>query len=100
MATQLTEGLIASFNPAEYRDEYREALQKVIAAKIDGEAVVGVPARKSEKGVDLMDALRRSLQMTRQEKQPARRPRDSAPRAPAMRVRHRLHRRPSERWSA
>ena len=97
MAMQLIEGLIASFNPAEYRDEYREALQKVIAAKIDGEAVVGVPVRKQEKVVDLMDALRRSLQMTRKEKQPARRPRAlrpgsgqaSAPRAAAMRERHR-----------
>src|SRR2546426_905154 len=48
-----------------------------------------VAARKSEKVVDLMDALRRSLQMTRKEKQPVRRPRASAPRAAAMRERHR-----------
>lgn len=97
MAMQLIEGLIASFNAAEYRDDYREALQKVIAAKVDGEAVVGVPARKPEKVVDLMDALRRSLQMTRKEKLPARRPRtlrpasgqSSASRAAAMRERHR-----------
>ena len=97
MAMQLIEGLIASFNAADYRDDYREALQKVIAAKVDGEAVVGVPARKPEKVVDLMDALRRSLQMTRKEKLPARRPKTlrpasgegSAPRAAAMRERHR-----------
>jgi len=89
MAMQLIE--------AEYKDDYREALQKVIAAKVDGEAVVGIPVRKPEKVVDLMDALRRSLQMTRKEKLPGRRPRalrpasgqGSSPRAAAMRERHR-----------
>ena len=97
MAMQLIEGLIAPFNAAEYKDDYREALQKVIAAKVDGEAVVGIPVRKPEKVVDLMDALRRSLQMTRKEKLPGRRPRalrpasgqGSSPRAAAMRERHR-----------
>ncbi len=89
MAMQLIEGLIAEFRPAEYRDDYRDALQKVIAAKVDGEAVVATPARKPEKVVDLMDALRRSLQMTRKERQPTRRPRASAPRVAAMRERHR-----------
>lgn len=97
MAMQLIEGLIAGFSAAEYKDDYREALQKVIAAKVEGEAVVVAPARKPEKVVDLMDALRRSLQMTRKEKPSARRPRTlrpssgqpSAPRAAAMRERHR-----------
>jgi DNA end-binding protein Ku len=87
MALQLVEGLTASFNPAEYHDDYREALQKVITAKIEGEEVVGVPARKETKVVDLMDALRRSLQATGKEK-PARRPK-AAPRAAAMRERTR-----------
>jgi len=87
MALQLVEGLTASFNPAEYHDDYREALQKVITAKIEGEEIVGVPARKETKVVDLMDALRRSLQATGKEK-PARRPK-AAPRAAAMRERTR-----------
>ncbi len=90
MAMQLIEGLVAAFNPAEYHDDYREALQKVIAAKVDGEAVVAVPSRKQEKVVDLMEALRRSLQVTRKEKSPvSRRARVSAPRAAGMRERHR-----------
>jgi DNA end-binding protein Ku len=95
MAMQLIEGLIAAFNPAEYRDEYRDALQKAIAAKVDGEAVAAAPTRKTEKVVDLMDALRRSLQMNRREK--SSRPRalrpasgqGSGPRAAALRERHR-----------
>jgi len=88
MALQLIEGLAAEFNPAEYKDEYRDALQKVINAKIEGEPLQTGPARKEEKVVDLMDALRRSLQATRKEA-PARRRRRALPRAAAMRERHR-----------
>lgn len=95
MAMQLIEGLIAAFDPAAYHDDYREALQKVITAKVGGETVA-VPARKPEKVVDLMDALRRSLQLKR-EKSPAPRRRPlrpsagqaTAPRAAAMHERHR-----------
>lgn len=87
MALQLIEGLAAAFAPTEYTDDYREALQKVIEAKIEGETVEA-PARKTEKVVDLMEALRRSLQTTRKDKS-SRRSRASAPRAAAMRERHR-----------
>jgi DNA end-binding protein Ku len=86
MAMQLIEGLAAEFSPAEYTDDYRQALEKVINAKVQGEPLEA-PARKSEKVVDLMEALRRSLQVTRKEK-PARRSRPTA-RAAGMRERHR-----------
>jgi len=82
MAMQLIEGLAAEFSPAEYTDDYRQALEKVINAKVQGEPLEA-PARKPEKVVDLMDALRRSLQVTRKEK-PARRSRPTA-RAAGMR---------------
>jgi len=88
MALQLVDGLTASFNAAEYHDDYREALQKVITAKIEGEEIVGVPVRKETKVVDLMDALRRSLKATEKEK-PARRARTTVPRAAGMRERTR-----------
>jgi len=86
MAMQLIEGLAAEFSPAEYTDDYRQALEKVINAKVQGEPLEA-PARKPEKVVDLMEALRRSLQVTRKEK-PARRSRPTA-RAAGMRERHR-----------
>jgi len=86
MALQLVEGMAAGFDPAQYQDEYREALQKVINAKIEGEPVA-VPERKEEKVVDLMEALRRSLQATRKE-EPVRRGRRARPRATALRERH------------
>lgn len=88
MALQLIEGLAGTFSPAEYADEYRDALQKIIDAKVGGEPVAAAPARKEEKVVDLMEALRRSLQATRKEA-PARRGRRAQPRAAALRERHR-----------
>lgn len=88
MALQLIEGLAGTFSPAEYADEYRGALQKIIDAKVEGEPVAAAPARKEEKVVDLMEALRRSLQATRKEA-PARRGRRAQPRAAALRERHR-----------
>lgn len=86
MAMQLIEGLSAEFAPTEYTDDYRQALEKVINAKVQGEPIEA-PTRKPEKVVDLMEALRRSLQVTRKEK-PARRSRPAA-RTAAMRERHR-----------
>lgn len=88
MALQLIEGLAGTFSPAEYADEYRDALQKIIDAKVGGEPVAAAPARKEEKVVDLMEALRRSLQATRKEA-PARHGRRAQPRAAALRERHR-----------
>lgn len=87
MALQLVEGMAAAFDPAEYKDDYREALQRVIAAKVEG-APVPTAEPKEEKVVDLMEALRRSLQVTRKE-EPARRTRRARPRATALRERHR-----------
>lgn len=86
MALQLVEGMATGFDPAQYQDEYREALQKVINAKIEGEPLAA-PERKEEKVVDLMEALRRSLQATRKE-EPVRRGRRARPRATALRERH------------
>lgn len=87
MALQLVEGMASSFDPAQFQDEYREALQKVINAKVEGEPIAA-PEAKEAKVVDLMEALRRSLQATRKEAEPSRRGRRARPRATALRERH------------
>jgi DNA end-binding protein Ku len=46
---------------AEYRDEYQEELQRIIDAKIAGEEVVATAEEAPPKVVNLMDALRQSL---------------------------------------
>ena len=45
----------------EYRDEYQEELQRIIDAKIAGEEVVATEEETPPKVVNLMDALRQSL---------------------------------------
>jgi DNA end-binding protein Ku len=62
MAGQLIEAMTGEFDPANYRDEYREALMQVIESKIEGREVVEVePAEEPTKLADLMAALQASV---------------------------------------
>ena len=62
---QLARQIIATFERKldlnDYRDEYREGLQTIIDAKIAGEEVVAPAVEMPAKVVNLMDALRKSL---------------------------------------
>jgi len=62
MAAQLIEAMTGEFDPAAYRDEYREALMQVIESKIEGRETVEVePTEEPTKLVDLMAALQASV---------------------------------------
>jgi DNA end-binding protein Ku len=62
MAAQLIEAMTGEFDPAQYRDEYREALMQVIESKIEGRETVAVEApEEGTKLVDLMAALQASV---------------------------------------
>lgn len=65
MAVSLINNLAAPFEPEKYTDRYREALRAAIAAKIAGEDVVAPPAAQPAKVVDLMEALKASLELTK-----------------------------------
>jgi DNA end-binding protein Ku len=62
---KLAKQVIATFdsdlNLKDYKDEYKEGLRKIIDAKIAGEDVVAAEVQEPPKVVDLMEALRRSL---------------------------------------
>ena len=62
---KLARQVIATFeqplNLSDYKDEYREGLQRIIDAKIAGEEVVATAAGAPPKVVNLMDALKKSL---------------------------------------
>jgi DNA end-binding protein Ku len=64
MASSLIESMTVDFDPAEYHDGYREALQQLIEAKIEGREVVEPqePAATAEAPSSLADALRASLE--------------------------------------
>ncbi len=94
MAMQLIDGLAGEFNPAEFKDEYRDKLLAMLKAKAEGEAVVAPSIPKPEKVVDLMDALRRSLELAKRgrpqpQPEPARRSGTRAQAAAAMHERRR-----------
>jgi DNA end-binding protein Ku len=62
---QLAKQVIGTFakklDLADYRDEYREGLQKIIDAKVAGEEIVAPALEMPPKVVNLMEALRKSL---------------------------------------
>ena len=92
MAESLVESMAGDFEPEQYTDEYREALQQVIDAKIEGREVVDTSPAKPDTGqvVDLMAALRASVDAAKRSRgeatsapAPASRPRAARKAAPA-----------------
>ena len=61
LAKQVIGNFEGELNLSEYRDEYQEELQRIIDAKIAGEEVVATAEETPPKVVNLMDALRQSL---------------------------------------
>jgi DNA end-binding protein Ku len=62
MARQLVSAMTGEFNPAEYKDEYRDALMGVIESKIQGHEVKAPePVEEGGKLIDLMAALEASV---------------------------------------
>jgi DNA end-binding protein Ku len=68
MAESLIESLSGDFEPEQYADNYREALQALIEAKVEGREVVQPAEPASDTGtvVDLMAALRASVEAAKQ----------------------------------
>ncbi len=73
MAGALIDSLSADFDPSQYQDAYREALEEVIDAKVAGREVVQPAETPTESGgvVDLMSALRASVEAAKAKKAPA-----------------------------
>src|SRR5437763_666603 len=68
MAQSLIETMAGDFRPEQYSDNYREALQALIEAKVAGREVVAPAEPVADSGtvVDLMAALRASVEAARQ----------------------------------
>src|SRR5262249_41510646 len=61
LAKQVIGTFEGPLNLADYKDEYREGLQKIIEAKIAGEEIVAPAVEAPPRVVNLMDALKKSL---------------------------------------
>ena len=72
---KLAKQVIATFdgelNLKDYKDEYKAGLRKIIDAKIAGEEIVAPEEQEPPKVVDLMEALRRSLDSVSADKKKA-----------------------------
>jgi DNA end-binding protein Ku len=63
MAKMLVESLLGEFEPTKYHDAYRANLRTMIEAKISGQSVIETPESKIAPVIDIMEALKKSLEM-------------------------------------
>ncbi len=64
LALLLVNSLAAPFEAAKYRDSYREKLDGLIAAKLQGKAPVEAEVPRPASVVNILHALKRSLEST------------------------------------
>ncbi|OFW17100.1 MAG: Ku protein [Acidobacteria bacterium RIFCSPLOWO2_12_FULL_67_14] len=81
LAKQVIATFDAELNLKDYKDEYTEGLRQIIDAKIAGEEIVSLEAQEPPKVVDLMEALRRSLDSVSKEKKRPAKAKAKAPRS-------------------
>lgn len=80
LAKELIDRKAGHFDPARYTDEYETALRAMVEAKIKHLPIPkDAPARKSAKVINLMDALRKSIQAGTGDKSEASRKAKSSP---------------------
>jgi DNA end-binding protein Ku len=64
MAQSLIANMTDHFDPDEFHDEYREKLEEVVEAKIQGKEIAVVEETGTATVVDLMEALKASVEQT------------------------------------
>ncbi len=62
LAQQLVESLAENFDPSQYHDTYEDQLRALVEAKQKGKVLTGKAAPKRAKVIDIMDALKKSVQ--------------------------------------
>ena len=65
MAKVLIDNMTKEFNPEDYKDEYSERLKDAISQKVNGMEVVESKEEDKSNVIDLMEALKRSVEATR-----------------------------------
>ena len=72
MAKTLIDSMDTPFNPSQYQDEYQIKLKELIEKKISGkEIVASKPDEQSGNVIDLMDALKKSVEQNQKTKRPS-----------------------------
>lgn len=68
MAGSLIDLMAEDFDPSKYKDDYRESLMQMIEAKLEGKQVVVAEAAPQANVLELMDALRVSMEAIKAKK--------------------------------
>ncbi len=71
LAKMLVEALAGEFEPGKYHDTYRDNLRRMIEAKVAGHNVVETPEAHIAPVIDIMEALKKSLEEARKPPQSA-----------------------------
>ena len=67
MAESLIDQLSGDFEPRDYQDDYRSAMEQIVESKLGNvEPVIVAPAQSKGKVGNLMDALKASIEATKQ----------------------------------
>lgn len=82
MARTLIDNLTGEFDPAEFKDSYREKLESLVAQKVEGHEIIAIEEAPSAKVVDLIEALKASIEATKDEK-PAEKKKAASPKRKA-----------------
>ena len=67
MAKLLIQNMTKAFDAEEYRDEYQARLRDAIMKKIEGQEIVTADTSGPDNVIDLMEALQKSLDMTKKD---------------------------------
>ncbi len=68
MAKILINSMDTPFDPSKYKDEYQARLRELIETKISGKEIVAAEPESTGKVIDLMDALKASVEKAQKEK--------------------------------
>ncbi len=71
LAKQIIKSMSGKFEPQKYKDEYKQKVKAAIESKIAGEEIVSVKEAAGGSVIDLMDALKKSLDLSRKAKSTA-----------------------------
>lgn len=71
MAKTLIQSMAQPFDPSQYKDEYQERLRELIRQKIAGKEIVAAKQDETSNVIDLMEALKKSLEQSQGKTAPA-----------------------------
>ena len=89
LASHIVETKAGHFEPEKFEDQYEDALKELIRKKQSGQPIERPERREPSKVINLMDALRRSVDASR----------ESANRAPSIKPRGSQSERPKKKKS-